>query len=122
ERRYPGKKWVSPEEFDDRKSFFVRIDKQKQELEELKAVLRNQATVMKTREDAEYSRALNELTAQKHKAIEAGDVVEATKIEDKMVESYKQHEEASQAYLQSMPATAPPLNTEVNDLAQKFLE
>src|SRR5438046_10608467 len=37
ERRYPGKKWVSPEEFDDRKSFFVRIDKQKQELEELKA-------------------------------------------------------------------------------------
>ena len=79
-------KWVDAGEFNRRGELFKKIEAQSKELKAVKQAMKEFAEHNAKVKEAAYKEALETLKAQRVEALEAGDVREFTKLEDKIEE------------------------------------
>ncbi len=95
EREAVGKKdtyYVSPEEYINRKPIFEKIQKQKQEMDELREIARQTAANVQAIRDEARLQTIKELEDKKYAAVEIGNVQEVRQIDQQI----KNHEQAAQ--------------------------
>jgi hypothetical protein len=81
-----GKRWRTAEDFMDRQPLFEKIDSQGRELKELKRALQSLADQNKKVEELAYKRAIEDLKAQKVKALEEDDHAKVVEIDEQIAD------------------------------------
>lgn len=81
-----GKEWRTAKEFLDRKPLFDKIDGQSKEIKDLRRAVQSLGQQNKKIEELAYKRALEELKAEKVRALEEGEHTQVVQIDEKIAD------------------------------------